>query len=86
MQIQPATKTPVLSIQLSKLSGGDVFTLWHPSTYPELISDQAYLIMDDPSRNKEGRVSFVCLETGKVSIRDGETLVVKVECTLLKFN
>lgn len=86
MQIQPATKTPALSIQLSKLSGGDVFTLWHPTSQPELISDHGYLVMDDPSRNKEGRVSFVCLETGKVSIRDGETLVVKVECTLLKFN
>ena len=85
MEIKPATKTVTAHVQLSKLNGGQVFTLWYPSTHSELISDQAYLVMDDPSRNKEGRVSFVCLNTGKVFIRDGETLVTQVACSLLKY-
>ena len=86
MEIKIATQTPNNVTQLSKLTPGSVFTLVKLNDNPSVISEVAYLVLNDPSRNKEGRVCFACMESGSVYIRDGETPVIPVACALLKYN
>jgi hypothetical protein len=86
MEIKIATQTPNNVTQLSKLTPGSVFTLVKLNDNSSVINEVAYLVLNDPYRNKEGRVCFACMESGSVYILDSETPVISVACTLLKYN
>ena len=84
MQVLLATSTKQSYVLLKALKPGQVFSFWTPD--PQALKEEAYLILDNPSQSKEGRVCFADLATGTVMIRDGDTLVVQVSCQLLKYN